>query len=70
MPVDEVTVSVDEGTDKSVFIDRELGMSVPETTGGWPTSLTAEARPHEQASKTKPSTSESNFLLRTPANLR
>ena len=29
-PVDEVTVSVDEETGKSVFIDkRELGMSVP-----------------------------------------
>ena len=46
-PVDEVTVSVDEGTGKSVFIDkRELGMSVAgfwgrETnTGGCPTSLT------------------------------
>ena len=27
-PVDEVTVSVDEETGKSVFIDRELSMSV------------------------------------------
>ena len=28
LPVGEATVSVDEGTDKLVFISRELGMSV------------------------------------------
>ena len=28
LPMDEVTVSVDEGTRKSVFIGRQLGMSI------------------------------------------
>ena len=59
-PVDEVTVSVDEGTGKSVFIDRELGMSIP---GFWDPQtqqvecppFTVWTRPIELASKTKPS---------------
>ena len=32
MPLDEVAISVDEGTGKSSFIDRQLGMSV---SGFW-----------------------------------
>ena len=56
MPVNEVTVSVDEGTGKAVFIDRELryasiGVWGPETkTDGRPPFLAVGTRLHEQAS--------------------